>query len=165
MLNFGLTHPTLIGALAAAGHGSQVLVADGNYPHSTGVNPSATRIYLNLAPGLLDVDDVLKVLVGADRECNGDAAGGPVGARGGLWLQEGLGRVTYMARIGPPRVLCRGQDAGCGDRHRYGRPTSLRQLVAHHWRPPRCERHHFLSGRTTSFAEGGDVVRAVRRAV
>jgi L-fucose mutarotase len=65
MLNFGLTHPTLIGALAAAGHGSQVLVADGNYPHSTGVNPSATRIYLNLAPGLLDVDDVLKVLVGA----------------------------------------------------------------------------------------------------
>jgi len=65
MLNFGLIHPTLIGALAAAGHGSQVLVADGNYPHSTGVNPSATRIYLNLAPGLLDVDDVLKVLVGA----------------------------------------------------------------------------------------------------
>jgi L-fucose mutarotase len=65
MLNFGLIHPTLIGALAAAGHGSQVLVADGNYPHSTGANPSATRIYLNLAPGLLDVDDVLKVLVGA----------------------------------------------------------------------------------------------------
>lgn len=65
MLNFGLIHPTLIGALAAAGHGSQVLVADGNYPHSTGVNPSATRIYLNLAPGLLDVDAVLKVLVGA----------------------------------------------------------------------------------------------------
>jgi len=65
MLNFGLIHPTLIGALAAAGHGSQVLVADGNYPHSTGANPSATCIYLNLAPGLLDVDDVLKVLVGA----------------------------------------------------------------------------------------------------
>jgi L-fucose mutarotase len=65
MLSFGLIHPPLIGALAAAGHGSQVLLADGNYPHSTGVNPSATRIYLNLAPGLLDVDDVLKVLVGA----------------------------------------------------------------------------------------------------
>jgi L-fucose mutarotase len=62
MLSFGLIHPPLIGALAAAGHGSQVLLADGNYPHSTGVNPSATRIYLNLTPGLLDVDDVLKVL-------------------------------------------------------------------------------------------------------
>ena len=63
MLNLGLTHPPLIGALAAAGHGSQILLADGNYPHSTGANPSATRIYLNLAPGMLGVDDVLKVLV------------------------------------------------------------------------------------------------------
>ena len=62
MLNLGLTHPPLIGALAAAGHGSQILLADGNYPHSTGANPSATRIYLNLAPGMLGVDDVLKVL-------------------------------------------------------------------------------------------------------
>jgi L-fucose mutarotase len=57
-----LTHPTLIGALAAAGHGSRVLIADGNYPHSTGAREGAVRIHLNLRPGLPNVDDVLDVL-------------------------------------------------------------------------------------------------------
>jgi len=63
MLKGPLTHPTLIGALAAAGHGSKVLIADGNYPHSTGARQGAVRIHLNLRPGLLNVDDVLDVLV------------------------------------------------------------------------------------------------------
>jgi L-fucose mutarotase len=57
-----LTHPGLVHALAAAGHGAQVLLADGNYPHSTGAAAAVPRIYLNLAPGLLDVDQVLQVL-------------------------------------------------------------------------------------------------------
>jgi L-fucose mutarotase len=63
MLLGPLTHPTLIGALAAAGHGSRVLIADGNYPHSTGCHERAVRIHLNLRPGLPTVDDVLGVLV------------------------------------------------------------------------------------------------------
>ncbi len=65
MLHGPLTHPPLLAALAAAGHGSRVLIADGNYPHSTGVNPSAERVFLNLRPGLTTVDDVLDVLVRA----------------------------------------------------------------------------------------------------
>jgi len=60
-----LIHPPLLAALAAAGHGSRILVADGNYPHSTGVNPAAERVHLNLRPGLATVDDVLEVLVDA----------------------------------------------------------------------------------------------------
>lgn len=62
MLKGPLTHPTLIGALAAAGHGSKVLIADGNYPSSTGAREGAVRIYLNLRPGLPTADDVLDVL-------------------------------------------------------------------------------------------------------
>ena len=62
MLKGPLTHPTLIGALAAAGHGSKVLIADGNYPHSTGAREGAVRIHLNLRPGLPTADDVLDVL-------------------------------------------------------------------------------------------------------
>ncbi|GAA4427813.1 RbsD/FucU family protein [Georgenia halophila] len=62
MLLGPLTHPDLLHALAAAGHGSQVLLADGNYPHATGANPGAPRIHLNLRPGLLDVDQVLEAV-------------------------------------------------------------------------------------------------------
>jgi L-fucose mutarotase len=57
-----MTHPILIGALAAAGHGSKVLIADSNYPHSTGAREGAVRIHLNLRPGMPTVDEVLEVL-------------------------------------------------------------------------------------------------------
>lgn len=63
MLNGPLTHPELIGSLAAAGHGSTVLLADGNYPFATGGHPAARRVFLNLRPGLIDVDEVLRTLV------------------------------------------------------------------------------------------------------
>jgi L-fucose mutarotase len=39
-----------------------VLIADSNYPFSTGSHPDAARVYLNLAPGKLTVTDVLEVL-------------------------------------------------------------------------------------------------------
>jgi L-fucose mutarotase len=65
MLKTHLLHPEILQALGGAGHGSQVLIADGNYPFGTGGNPSATRVYLNLAPGLLKATDVLRVLVQA----------------------------------------------------------------------------------------------------
>jgi L-fucose mutarotase len=65
MLKGRLIHPELLRALGGAGHGAKVLLADGNYPVGTKAPPSAPRIYLNLAPGLLTVTDVLGVLVHA----------------------------------------------------------------------------------------------------
>jgi L-fucose mutarotase len=65
MLKYPLLHPQILEALGAAGHGSKVLIADGNYPFSTRSHPNARRAYLNLAPGLVTVTDVLRVLVGA----------------------------------------------------------------------------------------------------
>lgn len=65
MLKTKLLHPEILAALGGAGHGSKVLIADGNFPFSTGANPAARRVYLNLAPGLVTVTDVLKVLVDA----------------------------------------------------------------------------------------------------
>jgi L-fucose mutarotase len=63
MLKTRLTHPEVLAALASNGHGSRVLIADGNYPFSTGVAPGARKVFLNFAPGKLTVIDVLEVLV------------------------------------------------------------------------------------------------------
>jgi L-fucose mutarotase len=65
MLKTRLIHPELLSALGCAGHGSKVLVADGNYPFSSGGNPAAQRVYLNLAPGLIGTPDILRVLAEA----------------------------------------------------------------------------------------------------
>ncbi|HEX2185004.1 MAG TPA: RbsD/FucU family protein [Chloroflexota bacterium] len=65
MLKGQLIHPELLRALGAAGHGAKVLLADGNYPLSTRSGPRAARIYLNLAPDMVRVTDVLRVLVTA----------------------------------------------------------------------------------------------------
>ncbi len=65
MLKYRLIHPEILGALGAAGHGARILIADGNYPLATRSNPAARRVYLNLAPDLLRVTDVLGVLAGA----------------------------------------------------------------------------------------------------
>ena len=63
MLKTQLLQPQILSSLAAAGHGSKVLITDGNYPASTGSNPDAEHVYLNLAPGLVNATDVLKALV------------------------------------------------------------------------------------------------------
>lgn len=65
MLKYPLLHPQLLEALGSAGHGSKILIADGNYPFSTRANPAAKRVYLNLAPGLVNAVDVLRVLADA----------------------------------------------------------------------------------------------------
>ena len=65
MLTTRLLHPQILEALASAGHGSQVLVADGNYPFSTGASPGAARVHLNLVPGTVDAVTVVAALVGA----------------------------------------------------------------------------------------------------
>ncbi len=63
MLKTRLLHPGLIEALAEAGHTSRILIADSNFPMSTGSAAAARRVYLNLAPGQPTVTDVLRVLI------------------------------------------------------------------------------------------------------
>jgi L-fucose mutarotase len=65
MLSTTLLHPQILAALGAAGHGSQVLIADGNYPFSTRANPAADRVYLNFSPGVLEVPQVLGTVLTA----------------------------------------------------------------------------------------------------
>ncbi len=65
MLKTRLLHPGILAALGEAGHGAQVLIADANYPLLTRSNSAAHRVYLNLAPGLVTVTDVLEVLLDA----------------------------------------------------------------------------------------------------
>ncbi len=65
MIQGKLIHPEILRALASAGHGAGVLIADGNYPFSTRANALAPRVYLNFAPGVLNATDVLRVLVSA----------------------------------------------------------------------------------------------------
>ena len=65
MLAYALTHPLLLGALARAGHGSKVLVADGNYPVATAVATGARVIYLNLSPGTVEARSVIAAVLSA----------------------------------------------------------------------------------------------------
>ncbi len=65
MLKYQLLHPEILQALGEGGHGSQVLIGDGNYPLATRSNAHARRVYLNLTPGLLGVTEILKVLAEA----------------------------------------------------------------------------------------------------
>lgn len=62
MLKTHLLHPGILEALGEAGHGAQVLIADGNYPLLTRSYERAHRVFLNLAPDLLRVTDVLGVV-------------------------------------------------------------------------------------------------------
>ena len=63
MLNSTIIHPDLLAALARCGHGTKILISDGNYPHITGAPETAERIYLNFSRGLLNVTQVLTGLV------------------------------------------------------------------------------------------------------
>jgi L-fucose mutarotase len=65
MIQGKLIHPKILAALARAGHGSKVLLSDGNYPHWTARGPNADVVYLNLAPGMLGVCDVLRIVMTA----------------------------------------------------------------------------------------------------
>ncbi len=63
MLRTTLTHPQILEALGSAGHGSMILISDGNYPHSTAPNPATRRVYLNLRRGIVSVADILDALL------------------------------------------------------------------------------------------------------
>lgn len=63
MITGPLVHPPLLEALASSGHGSGVLIADGNYPYLTAIGSGVRLIHLNLRPGLLDVTTVLDAIL------------------------------------------------------------------------------------------------------
>lgn len=65
MLRTELLHPQINAALARAGHGSRVLIADGNYPHWTTRGPNAEVVFLNLSPGIVSCTDALRAVAGA----------------------------------------------------------------------------------------------------
>ena len=65
MLLNTLIHPEISGILAAAGHHSKILIADGNYPASSTLGPNAELVSLNLRPGLMTVSQVLETLLAA----------------------------------------------------------------------------------------------------
>ncbi|MBN1591406.1 MAG: RbsD/FucU family protein [Pirellulales bacterium] len=65
MLKTKLLQPEILGILGMAGHGSQVLIADGNYPFLTGSPETAEKVFLNLMPGMVKVTDVLEALIAA----------------------------------------------------------------------------------------------------
>ena len=63
MLKTRLLHPEILATLAASGHFSQVLVADGNFPVAGNRGPNARVVHLNLTPGTLDAITVLDALL------------------------------------------------------------------------------------------------------
>ncbi len=65
VLNYTLTHPPLLAALALAGHGSKILIADGNFPYASVRSANADVIHLNLRPGLLNINEVLETAMDA----------------------------------------------------------------------------------------------------
>jgi L-fucose mutarotase len=65
MLTTKLTHPGILGALGSMGHGSMVLIADGNFPFGTHTNPAVAHVYLNLRSGLVSATEVLEAVVSA----------------------------------------------------------------------------------------------------
>jgi L-fucose mutarotase len=62
MLKTKLLHPEILNELGRNGHGAKILIADGNFPITTCTPTSAKKVFLNFAPDMLNVTDVLKVL-------------------------------------------------------------------------------------------------------
>jgi L-fucose mutarotase len=65
MLTTKLLQPEILETLGSSGHGSKILIADGNFPFNTGANPAAKRVYLNFTRGKLNVVEILEVLISA----------------------------------------------------------------------------------------------------
>ena len=55
-------HPDLLKALATAGHGSNILIADGNFPADIGVPERTEKVFLNYAPDKPRVTEVLETV-------------------------------------------------------------------------------------------------------
>jgi len=63
MLKTKLVHPVILNALGKAGHGSKVLLADGDYPVSTTKGPNAEVVHLNIYAGLVNCIQLLEVIL------------------------------------------------------------------------------------------------------
>ncbi len=63
MIRGTLIHPEILGTLAACGHFSRIMIADGNFPVATMTNPAARKVYLNLMPGVPTVTQVLEAIL------------------------------------------------------------------------------------------------------
>ena len=61
MLTTKCIHPGIMKALSLCGHGSKVLIADGNYPLAE-KSGDAEKVYLGLMAGLPTVTDVLEAI-------------------------------------------------------------------------------------------------------
>ncbi len=65
MLKGQLIHPEILDSIGSAGHGSKILIADGNFPAATTLGENADLVHLNLAPGKLTCTEVLEALCSA----------------------------------------------------------------------------------------------------
>ncbi len=65
MLLYKLIHPEILATLAAAGHHSTILIADGNYPAASKKGPNSRLVSMNLMPGLISCDQALKAVLSA----------------------------------------------------------------------------------------------------
>ena len=62
MLKTSIIHPELMQALAEAGHGAKILLADSNYPVTVKANPDARLVFLNFIPGMVGGVDIIRAL-------------------------------------------------------------------------------------------------------
>ena len=62
MLKGKLLHPDILQVLGRAGHGSQILISDGNFPSLSALAPGAQLISLNLSPGIVSCTAVLEAI-------------------------------------------------------------------------------------------------------
>jgi L-fucose mutarotase len=62
MLKTKLLHPEILMELGRNGHGAKILISDGNFPVTTCTPSTAKKVFLNFAPGMLSVVDILTVL-------------------------------------------------------------------------------------------------------
>jgi L-fucose mutarotase len=65
MLKHLLIHPKINEILGRAGHHGKILIADGNYPASSKKGPNAEVVSLNLMPGVVTCDQVLRAVLSA----------------------------------------------------------------------------------------------------
>ncbi len=65
MLKHQLIHPTINAIIGAAGHHARILIADGNYPASSKIGRNAQLVHLNLMPGVVTCNQVLRAVLSA----------------------------------------------------------------------------------------------------
>ncbi len=65
MLKSPLIHPQISFTLGCNGHGTMILIADGNFPVGVKTPATSTKVFLNLAPGVCKTTEVLQTLLAA----------------------------------------------------------------------------------------------------